>query len=453
MVVRKPLILICDDDHSLCEIIENALNYDGYATEIVHTGGEALRRLETDHHDLILLDLKLPDMSGLDTLKRIQDLELPVVAVMISGEGDIHTAVEATKYGAFDFLEKPLDADRVLVTIKNALDRGRLEREKANLLQSVCEQYRMIGTSDPMKEIHYLILKAAKTSSKVLIEGENGTGKELVARAIHHQSSRAFAPFVAVNCAALPENLIESELFGHKKGSFTGAIADKPGRFQLADNGTIFLDEIGDMSLMTQAKVLRILEEGQVEMIGGSEPVAVDVRVITATNKDLQKEMNEGRFREDLYFRLNVLSIKMPALRDRKDDIPLLITHFTHLFCHEHGIRMKTVMQDAIDRFLSYDWPGNVRELRNVIEKIVILIEGDHIHGKDVDAFVQRHSRRSDEIPRHLSFREAKGAFERRFIHEKLQNNGWNITRAAEEMQIPRTYLHKKMNKLQIRQE
>lgn len=451
MIAKKPLILICDDDCSLCEILETALNLDGYISEIVHTGEGALDRLRRNHHDLIILDLKLPDMSGLETLKKMQTFEPPPVAVMISGEGDIRSAVEATKYGAFDFLEKPLDADRVLVTIKNALDRGRLEKEKANLLQSVLEQYRMVGKSDEINHIHMLINKAARTNSKVLIEGENGTGKELVARAIHHQSNRAYGPFIAVNCAAIPENLIESELFGHKKGSFTGAISDKSGRFQVADGGTIFLDEIGDMSLMTQAKVLRTLEEGTIEAVGSNDIIPIDVRVIAATNKDLQIEMETGHFREDLYFRLNVLNIKVPSLRERKEDIPILIDHFIQMFCYEHGVRIKQVQQKALERLLSYNWPGNVRELKNVIEKIVILIEANEVRLKDIENVMKGHFRRTGDVAADLSYKEAKESFERQFIHEKLITHGWNITKAAESMQIPRTYLHKKLNKLGIK--
>ena len=451
MVTRKPMILICDDDRSLCEILEDALNDTGYQTDIVHTGEGAIDRIQRHHHDLILLDLKLPDISGMDTLKKIQTFDNPPLVVIISGIGDIHTAVEATKSGAFDFLEKPLDPERVLVTIRNALDRGRLEKEKANLLQSVVEQYRMVGKSDALKEVHFLIDKAAQANSKVLIEGENGTGKELVARAIHHQSSRAYAPFVAVNCAAIPENLIESELFGYKKGSFTGAYTDKPGRFQIADNGSIFLDEIGDMSLMTQAKVLRILEEGLVEAIGSHEPVSVDVRIIAATNKNLQTEMEQGNFREDLYFRLNVINIQMPPLRDRREDIPLLVDYFIEMFCHEHGKQIKTVQAPAMESLLAYHWPGNVRELKNVVEKMVVLVESAEVGPDDIELIMQNQTHSTSDIPSNLTLKEARERFERRYIYGKLVEAGWNVTRAAKTLKIPRTYLHKKMNKLGIK--
>ncbi|MBN2102827.1 sigma-54-dependent Fis family transcriptional regulator [bacterium] len=451
MVAKKPLILICDDDRSLCEILENALVYDGYHTEIVYNGKNAIDRIKQNHHDLVLLDLKLPDISGLEILKQIQALEFPPLAVIISGQGDIHAAVEATKHGAFDFLEKPLDSNRVLVTIRNALDKGRLEKEKANLLQSVVEQYRMVGKSEALKRVHQFIEKAARTNSKVFIEGENGTGKELAARAIHHQSDCAFGPFMAVNCAAIPENLIESELFGHKKGSFTGAIADKPGRFQLADNGTIFLDEIGDMSLMMQAKVLRTLEEGVVEMVGGNESITVDVRVIAATNKNLTEEMHKGNFREDLYFRLNVLNIKMPSLRERKEDIPLLIEYFIEVFSHEYGIRIRKVQPRAMEKLLLYSWPGNVRELKNVVEKMVVLLDSSEIRPKDIEMIMNDHIHKTSHIEMDLSLKAAKRAFERQYIYNQLVTAGWNVTKTARLLRIPRTYLHKKINQLKIR--
>jgi len=451
MVAKKPLILICDDDHSQCEVLEYALNGEGYDTDIVHTGAGALNRIKDNHHDLILLDLKLPDINGLEVLKRIQTLKFPPLAVMISGQGDIHAAVEATKHGAFDFLEKPLDSDRVLVTLRNALDKSRLEKEKEHLLQSMVEQYQMVGKSGPLKKVFMLIDKAARTSSKVLIEGENGTGKELVARAIHHRSSRAYQPFIAVNCAAIPEYLIESELFGHKKGSFTGAVADKPGRFQLADNGTIFLDEIGDMSPMTQAKVLRTLEGGMIEIVGGSEPIAVDIRVIAATNKNLNEEMEKKNFREDLYFRLNVLNIKMPALREREEDIPLLVEYFIEMFSHEYGVRIKQVQSRAMEKLCSYAWPGNVRELKNVVEKMVVLLESHEVHAKDIDKIMHDHMQKALDVRNDLSFKDAKRAFERQYIHNKLVATEWNVTETARSLQIPRTYLHKKINQLKIR--
>ena len=398
MVIKKPRILIVDDDRSHCDIIANALDYEGYNTDIANNGKTAILKIQSDILDLILLDFKLPDMTGIKVLEKAREKNPPVQVVMLSGQGSIHTAVEATKMGAYDFLEKPISSDRILLTLRNALDRGRLEREKAHLLESVKKHYTMVGEGPKMKEIHDLIRKAAKTNSKVLIEGENGTGKELVARAIHHESSRAGRPFVAVNCAAIPETLIESELFGHKKGSFTGAIADKPGRFQQADSGTIFLDEIGDMSIMTQAKVLRTLEEGTIEMVGGSEAIPVDVRVIAATNKDLLEEMKASHFREDLYFRLNVLSIKVPTLRERRDDIPILVEYYTQHFCNEHGVVQKKITPKALQQLVRYPWPGNVRELKNFVEKAVVLIGPAEIQPHDVSAILKNYNRAQKQI-------------------------------------------------------
>jgi two-component system nitrogen regulation response regulator NtrX len=450
---KRPVVLICDDDRSLSEILETTLKYDGYDTVTVHTGQQALKRISENNIDLILLDLKLPDMNGLYTLRQIQKKLDQTPVIMISGVGDIPAAVEATRYGAFDFLEKPLDTERVLVTIRNALEKRRLEREKLNLLQKVADQYRMIGTSQIWKKILVLIQKAARTNIKVLIEGENGTGKELVARAIHHQSQRAFGPFIAVNCAAIPENLIESELFGHKKGSFTGAYSDKPGRFQNADGGTILLDEIGDMSLMTQAKVLRTLEQGIVEMIGSNDPIPVNVRVIAATNKNLINEMESGKFREDLYFRLNVLNIKVPPLRAHPEDIPLLVEYFIELFCHEHSIRLKTITRNALDRLMAYSWPGNIRELKNLTEKLVILNESDEVDAEDISKFLNENLKQNRYIPANLPFKTAKEQFEIQYLADALKHCQWNITKTAELLSIPRTYLHKKINKLNLKRE
>ena len=450
---KKPVILICDDDRSLCDILETTLKYDGYNAVTVNSGQQALDRINEKDIDLILLDLKLPDMNGLYTLKQIQKKLHHTPVIMISGVGDIAAAVEATRNGAFDFLEKPLDAERVLVTIRNALEKRRLEREKYNLLQKVADQYRMIGVSPAWKKIQVLIQKAAQTNIKVLIEGENGTGKELVARAIHHQSQRKFGPFIAMNCAAIPENLIESELFGHKKGSFTGAYSDKPGRFQNADGGSILLDEIGDMSLMTQAKVLRTLEQGSVEMIGSNDLIPINVRVIAATNKNLQKEMEAGKFREDLYFRLNVLNIKVPPLRAHLDDIPDLMEYFIDMFCHEHSIRMKRVTQNALDRLMSYTWPGNIRELKNLTEKLVILNESDEINADDINKFLNENIQRNQLIAVNLPLKTAKERFERRFIADALKYYQWNITKTAKVLDIPRTYLHKKINNLNLKKE
>jgi two-component system, NtrC family, nitrogen regulation response regulator NtrX len=450
----KSRILVADDDPNLCEIISSILRFEGYSTDHAFSGEETLKKIESDSPDLVLLDFRLPDISGLDVLTAMQKRKLTIPVIMISGQGSIRTALMATEMGVYDFLEKPLDPDRVLLMIKNALERRRLEKEKASLLQAVKDHYVMIGRSPGMQKIHELIVKAAKTNSKVLIEGENGTGKELVARAIHHNSAIADRPFVAVNCAAIPETLIESELFGHKKGSFTGAFADKPGKFQSADGGTLFLDEIGDMSLMTQAKVLRMLEDGVVEMIGSNRPLPVDVRLVAATNKDLQEFMRTGRFREDLFFRINVLSIKLPPLRERREDIPLIVEHYLPYFCNEHGIKMKRLTSDAMERLSRHSWPGNVRELKNFIEKMVVLAEPEEVRIEDMLPFFQNTDHPLDASRfRNLKLHDAKERFEREFVRERLEESSWNITRAAEKLGIPRTYLHKKVKQMGLGRE
>ena len=448
MSVKKSKILVVDDDKSLAAILVNILDYEGYKTDSSNDGESALSKLDIGSYDLVVLDLKLPDISGMRILEKAREKSPPVEVVMISGQGTIHTAVEATRIGAYDFLEKPLDSERVLVTIKNALERGRLEREKAHLLESVKERYHMVGESSQMQKVRELVNKAATVDSKVLIEGENGTGKELVARAIYINSKRAGGPFVAVNCAAIPDTLIESELFGYKKGAFTGAVKDKSGRFQMAEGGTLFFDEVGDMSVMTQAKVLRALEEGIVEQVGGSESIATDVRVIAATNKDLQEEMKHGGFREDLYYRLNVFNIKIPPLREREKDISLLVDHFITFYCDEHGISKKEITPRAMALLEEYQWPGNVRELKHTIEKLSVLVEGTVIDLKAVDSVLLNPRKPSVSSTKPQSLREAREEFEKIFIQEKLIENEWNVSKTAKLLDTPRTYLHSKIKKL-----
>ena len=444
-------ILVIDDDASFCEILSGSLSASGYQVETAHDGKFGIKLLEKNNIQLVLLDLNLPDMDGIQVLQKISKLKRSIPVVMISGEGTIDKAVEATRIGAFDFMEKPVDTDRVLLTIRNALERGVLEKEREQLLARIKEESVIIGESPQIYQLFSLIDKASQTNSKVLIEGENGTGKELVARAIHNNSPRAGKPFVAVNCAAIPETLIESELFGHKKGSFTGAVMDKPGRFQAAEGGTLFLDEIGDMSLMTQAKVLRALEDNTIEPVGGGIPVHVDVRVVAATNKDLQEAMNSGQFREDLYFRLNVINLKVPPLRERHRDIPVLARYFVQSFCHEHGIRMKRLSESAIHRLMEHPWPGNVRELKNFIEKCVILLEGEEIRSREIESLLKGHQRGTPATHSMMTLKQAKEAFEHDFIIEKLQTTNNNVTKTAQILGIPRTYLHKKIKQLGIR--
>ncbi len=451
MGTKKPTILVVDDDQALCEILCRMLEYQGeYVTRMAHTGASALEAIERFPIDIVLLDLKLPDCTGIEVLKKVLGTHPHLQVIMISGEGTIRLAMDAIHMGAYDFLEKPLDSDRVLVTIHKALERSQWFRQKAYFLESFRQQYALIGQSAQMQKVYELIQKAARTNSKVLIEGENGTGKELVARAIHHNSPKADTVFVAVNCAAIPEMLIESELFGHKKGAFTGAIANKQGKFQLADGGTLFLDEIGDMSLPTQAKVLRVLEEGIIEPVGSTEPIFVDVRVIAATNKNLQKEIQLGHFREDLFFRLNVLNIRVPPLRERKEDIPLLVDHFLQRFCHEYGVKPKQLTEEALELLMHHSWPGNVRELKNLVESLVVLVDSSEIYPHHVEKFLRLRgkdpfsSRDWNELP----YEKAKEAFEKEFLREKLIATQWNVTRAAEMLGMSRTYLHRKIKKL-----
>lgn len=443
-------VLIVDDDTSLCDILVNTLSYVGYKTSVAKSGKKALEIIEHQNIDIMLLDFRLPDMNGLDILKTALKYRPWLPVIMISGQGSIQVAVNATKIGAYDFLEKPIDAERVLITLKNALEISKLHHEKMSLIDREKQRYLMIGQSQKMLYLEELISKAAASNSKVLIQGENGTGKELVARSIHYSSNRAANSFVAVNCAAIPESLIESELFGHKKGSFTGAYADKKGRFQLADNGTLLLDEIGDMSILTQAKLLRTLEENIIEMVGGSDPISIDVRVIAATNKDLDMAVRENDFRKDLFFRLNVINIQVPSLRERKEDIPILTEYYIQYFCNELNIPNKSISTRAMNRLIEYHWPGNVRELKNVIEKTVVLLEGDHIEMQDIASVLSPSSRYTQENKKTLNFKDAKHAFEKEYILEKLYENNFNITRAAECMDLPRTYLHKKIKTLNI---
>jgi two-component system, NtrC family, nitrogen regulation response regulator NtrX len=445
------LILIIDDEQSWCQILNNTLEYVGYKVNIAQNGKTALSLIKSNAYDLLLIDLKLPDMSGLDVLKEAVQIRPKIPVVMISGQGTIQAAIEATKYGAYDFLEKPVNSDRMLLTIRNALEKHHLETERKSLLRDSKDRYLMIGESPAMRLVGEFIEKAAASNAKVLIEGESGTGKDLLARGIHINSSRAGKPFVTLNCAAITETLIESELFGHKRGAFTGAVSDKPGRFQAASGGTLFLDEIGDMSLITQSKVLRVLEDEKVDPVGGKRSEAVDVRVITATNKDLRDQIRSGQFREDLFFRLNVLGFKLAPLRERKEDIPLLIDHFNALTCENMGVPLKKFPARAINTLVAYSWPGNVRELKNAIEKLIVLSSNEEIHSHDIETVLQGSIHISENIhDQPMPLKAARERFERQHIIKILSHCKGNISRAAELLEIPRTYLHKKINMLGI---
>lgn len=452
-------ILVVDDEKSICQSLDGILSDEGFQTSFAETGEECLQTLQTETPDLILLDIWMPGIDGLETLKRIREKLPQQLVIMMSGHGTIETAVKATQLGAHDFIEKPLSLEKLLVSIQNALKVSALVEENMALKARISSDYQMIGESEPISHLKEQIKLAAPSSGWVLINGENGTGKELVARAIHHQSTRADKPFVEVNCAAIPEELIESELFGHEKGAFTGATAARKGKFDQANNGTLFLDEIGDMSLKTQAKILRILQERKFERVGGNKTIEVDVRVIAATNKDLQDEIKNGQFREDLYFRLNVLPFYVPPLRQRKDDIARLCQHFLRHFCGQESRDIKTISEAAHKVLYDYNWPGNVRELKNLIERMVIMTPGREIKLKDLPQDMNRTSSspgaseqsRAREYPD--SYREAKELFEKQFLQEKLNNNNWNVSRTAEVIGLERSNLHRKIKGYELEQD
>ena len=440
-------ILIVDDEASIRTTLRGVLEDEGYRVSAAGSGADALRLVAEEPPDLTFLDVWMERMDGLETLAEMKRLRPDAVVVMISGNGTIETAVKATRLGAYDFVEKPLALEKTLVTVARALEHARLERENTALRESVALRAEIIGDSAPMRRLHEQIATAAPTTGRVLIHGENGSGKELVARAIHAQSARAERPFVEVNCAAIPEELIESELFGHEKGAFTGALARRRGKFELADGGTLFLDEVGDMSLKTQAKVLRALEEQAFERVGGKDTLNVDVRVLAASNRDLEAAIREGRFRDDLYYRLNVIPIEVPPLRARKDDIPQLVDHFIAHFCSENGKRPKTVSGEALGYFLAYDWPGNVRELRNMVERLVIMAPGDVIGADDLPAPLRPKDAAASSAgePRERSLKEARDNFERAYILAELRAQDWNMTRTAERLGIERSHLYRKI--------
>ncbi|HEV2287644.1 MAG TPA: sigma-54 dependent transcriptional regulator [Candidatus Acidoferrales bacterium] len=443
-------ILIVDDETGIRQSLSALLRDEGYEVQAVSSGEECLDAVKHRPFDLILLDVWLPGMDGLKTLELLneRDGNMPMV-LMISGHAKIEIAVRATKLGAFDFIEKPLSLEKTVLAIKNALDYLRLEKENRRLRAELEQRYQILGDSVPMKALRQQIALTAPTTGRVLIYGESGTGKELVARALHAQSSRSNAPFVEVNCAAIPEELIESELFGHRKGSFTGASEDKVGKFQKAAAGTLFLDEVGDMSLKTQSKVLRALEEHRVEPIGSNEMVAVDVRVIAATNKKLENEIAHNAFREDLFYRLNVIPFTVPPLRDRVEDVPTLARHFLAEFNGAYGRKPKELTSAAMEILMRYPWPGNVRELKNLIERLVIMCPSQHIEPHHLPPEVFRGAARSLQNP-YATLQEARAAYEREFILHKLEENQWNMTKAAAAIGLERTHLYRKMKSLGI---
>jgi two-component system nitrogen regulation response regulator NtrX len=446
---KRPLarVLVVDDEEGIRKSLRMILSYEGYEVFEAISAEEALSVLEeTPAIDVVLLDIKLPGLSGLDLLAELKKKPFSPEVIMISGHGTIQLAVESTKLGAFDFLEKPLERDRVLLSLRNALNQNRLRRECLDLRRRAERKYELIGEHPVMKKLREDILRAAPTNATVLIYGESGTGKELIARAIHENSHRAREKFVQVNCAAIPEELIESELFGHEKGAFTGATEKKLGKFELADGGTIFLDEIGDMSLKTQSKVLRVLEQGEVQRVGSSKLIKVDVRVIAATNKNLQAEIQAGRFREDLYFRLNVIPIYSPPLREHREDIPLLIDYFCRLFAEENNFRPKKFSPEAIEAMMKYSWKGNVRELKNLIERLLIMVDSEVIEREHLpDYILEKSTLTLPDIKKIKTLQAFREAAERSFILAKLEENNWNIARTARAIGTPRSNLYKKM--------
>jgi len=446
-----PTILVVDDERNVRSTLKGVLEDEGYRVRAVSSGEEALKAATRTNPDLILLDIWLPGMDGLEVLEKLGESGNDAMVVMISGHGSVETAVRATKLGAFDFIEKPLSLDRVLLVVANGVKQKTLQDENSRLRAEVNERWDMVGESDVIAALRQQIRRAAPTNGRLLIFGENGTGKELVARRIHALSQRASKPFVEINCAAIPDELIESELFGHIQGSFTGAVSDKRGKFDLADGGTLFLDEIGDMSLRTQSKVLRALQEQTFQPVGSTEDHTVDVRVIAATNKDLQEEINEGRFREDLYYRINVIPFHVPPLRERRDDVPLLAEYFLREAAAEYGVNPKRLTEAAVVRLTAYRWPGNVRQLKNVCERLMIMVGGETIHESDLEPALEVFStgdeqRSGDD----LALREARNLFERRFILTKLREHGGNVKRTAQALNIERSHLYRKMKAYDI---
>ncbi len=442
----KASILVVDDEAGILDSLSGILEDENYDVTTASSGEEALIKYTESVPDVVLLDVWMPGMDGVETLKNLRAKYNNVCAIMISGHSNIDTAVQALKMGAYDFLEKPLSLDKVLILVKRAIEKQKLEMENIALKNSIASQWEIVGNNTKLLALKDTILKAAASLGRVIIIGESGAGKELVARALHYNSDRRDKSFVEVNCAAIPQELIESELFGHEKGSFTGAFEAKKGKFELADEGTLFLDEIGDMSLVTQAKVLRVIETQELQRVGGAKKIKVDVRLIAATNKDLEEEISKSNFREDLYFRLNVIQIDVPPLRERKDDIPILVEHFLKSFAVQYGQKIKKVSKSTQDALKGYDWPGNVRELKNVIERFVIMNPEEVIDVKEVQSFKGA----KPDYTVYKTLREAREKFEKDFILKKLQENNWNISKTAEELEIERSNLHRKIKSLGI---
>jgi two-component system nitrogen regulation response regulator NtrX len=442
-----PTILVVDDETTISQSLSGILSDEGYETLTASNGYEALKLIESEAPDLVLLDIWMPGMDGIETLKEIKRTNPFLQVIIISGHGTIETAVKATKLGAYDFIEKPLSIEKVIVTINNALNFRRLEEENLFLRKKTLDKHSITGDSPSIQAMKKQIATAAPTDAWILITGENGTGKELVARTIHQMSNRADKPLIDVNCTAIPDEMIDSELFGHEKGAFAGATARKRGKFELADKGAIFLDDIGDMSLKTQTKILRILQEQKFERVGGARTLRVDVRVLAASNKNLEQEIHKGTFREDLYYRLNVIPIEVPPLRKRTEDIPLLTETFLKVFARESDWGQKTMTPQAMEKLKAYPWPGNVRELKNLVERLAIMTQSDVIAEDDIPLLYRSQKARTPngDLFEGDSLKEAKREFEKAYIQQKLAENNNSVSQTAESIGIERSQLHKKM--------
>lgn len=447
-------VLIIDDEKEICESVKMILDYEGYQTDYSQLPSEGLNKLSSQDFAALLLDIQMPEMNGFEVLKRVREKYSNLSVIIITAHSSVENAIKATKLGAFDFIEKPIDRDKLLLSVRNAVDQNKLLADNESMKRAIFGEGKILGKSKAIQNILELIEKVAPLDTRVLITGENGTGKELVARAIHNKSLRKDKSLIEVNCAAIPNELIESELFGHEKGSFTGAMQQRIGKFELANKGTIFLDEVGDMSSQAQAKVLRVIQDGKLERVGGTKKIEVDVRIISATNKNLVEEISKEKFREDLFHRLNVIPLQIPPLRERAEDIPILISHFSNEITVKHK-KLATVFDDEAVKFLqSMPWTGNVRELRNAVERIIIITDKRLITKKDVETlFVVGKANFNDLIDQSNSFQEFKDKAEKAFILKQLKSNDWNISKTAEVLDIQRSHLYNKMKKFGIEKE
>lgn len=444
-------ILVIDDEREICESIKMILEYEDYSVDYTTDSSKGMQKLDFGNYDVLLLDIQMPVKNGFEVLNWLKEKGSDIKVIMISAHASVQNAVTATKLGAFDFLEKPIDRDKLLISVRNAADQSNLLKENKKLKKELSATEIIIGNSPSIKNILDTITRVAKTDARILITGENGTGKELVAQEIHKQSTRSNKELIEVNCAAIPHELIESELFGHEKGSFTGAVKQRIGKFESADGGNLFLDEIGDMSLQAQAKVLRAIEEGKIERVGGTSKINVDVRIISATNKDLNSEIQKGNFREDLFHRLNVIPVNVPPLRERKEDIPLLIEHFSRIICEKNKFVQKTWTDAAIKTLQGFTWKGNIRELRNFVERIVIMVQTSSIGEKEINSYLPASSAGVDELLNTSNtFQEFKEKAEKAFILKQLSLNNWNVSKTAEILGMQRSHLYNKLKKYEI---